>query len=120
MSFAQRLVNALATHFGAVGYHAFSDGPSTELVRRHFGPGTPPVPEIARRRTALVLVNAHHSLTQPRPTVPNVVEVGGLHIAQPAELENSANVSIIHSGVKGLDSAPEQKIHYHDTNIQLN
>ncbi|XP_022176901.1 UDP-glucuronosyltransferase 2B17-like [Myzus persicae] len=88
MSFAQRLVNALATHFGVVGYHAFSDGPSTELVRRHFGPGTPPVPEIARRRTALVLVNAHHSLTQPRPTVPNAVEVGGLHIAQPAEIEN--------------------------------
>ncbi|XP_001948931.2 UDP-glucuronosyltransferase 2B37 isoform X1 [Acyrthosiphon pisum] len=91
MSFAQRLINALATHFGAIGFHAFSDGPSTELVRRHFGPGTPPVPEITRRRTALVLVNAHHSLTQPRPTVPNAVEVGGLHITQPAELENAAN-----------------------------
>ncbi|XP_015366574.1 PREDICTED: UDP-glucuronosyltransferase 2B17-like [Diuraphis noxia] len=91
MSFVQRVVNALATHFGAVGYHAFSDGPSTELVRRHFGPSTPPVPEIARQRTALVLVNAHHSLTQPRPTVPNAVEVGGLHIAQTAELENAVN-----------------------------
>jgi len=98
MSFVQRLFNALATHFGAVGYHAFSDGPSTELVRRHFGPGTPPVPEITRRRTALVLVNAHHSFTQPRPTVPNAVEVGGLHITQPTELENAANVCIIHSG----------------------
>lgn len=91
MSFVQRLTNALATHFGAVGYHAFSDGPSTELVRRHFGPGTPPVPDIVLQRTALVLVNGHHSLTQPRPTVPNAIEVGGLHIAQPAELENVAN-----------------------------
>jgi len=105
MSFAQRLINALATHFGAVGFHAFSDGPSTELVRRHFGPGTPPVPEITRRRTALVLVNAHHSFTQPRPTVPNAVEVGGLHITQPAELENVANVSIKHSDVGSLGSA---------------
>ncbi|KAF0773792.1 UDP-glucuronosyltransferase 2B13-like [Aphis craccivora] len=91
MSFVQRLINALATHFGAVGYHAFSDGPSTELVRRHFGYDTPPVPEIARRRTALVLVNGHHSLSQPRPTVPNAIEVGGLHIAQPGEQENVAN-----------------------------
>lgn len=82
MTFVQRLVNTLATHFGAVGYHAFSDGPSTELVRRHFGPDTPPVPDVARLRTALVLVNSHPSLTQSRPTVPNAVEVGGLHIAQ--------------------------------------
>lgn len=103
-----RSINALATHFGAVGYHAFSDGPSTELVRRHFGPDTPPVPEITLRRTALVLVNAHHSLTQPRPTVPNAVEVGGLHITQPAELENAANVSIIHSGVGSIGIAPNK------------
>lgn len=94
MTFIQRLVNALATHFGAVGYHAFADGPSTELVRRHFGPGTPPVPDIARRRTALVLVNGHHSLTQSRPTVPNVVEVGGLHMAlRPTQLQNAGHVS---------------------------
>lgn len=91
MSFAQRLINALATHFGAVGYHAFSDGPSTELVTRHFGSSTPPVPDIVRRRTALVLVNTHHSLTQSRPLVPNVIEVGGLHIRQPEP--HAANVS---------------------------
>lgn len=95
MSFTQRLVNALATHLGAVGYHAFSDGPSTELVRRHFGPDTPPVPDIVRQRTALVLINGHQtSLTQSRPLVPNVVEVGGLHIKQP--LENVVNVSLQH------------------------
>lgn len=82
MTFVQRLVNTLATHFGAVGYSAFSDDPSTELVRRHFGQDTPPVPDIARRRTTLVLINSHPSLTQPRPTVPGAVEVGGLHIAQ--------------------------------------
>jgi len=43
-----------------------------------------------------VLVNAPHRLTQPRPTVPNAVEVGGLPITQPAELEHAANVSILH------------------------
>lgn len=92
MTFGQRMVNALATYFGAVGYHAFSDGPSTELVRRHFGAHLPPVPDMVRRRTALVLVNGHHSLTQPRPLVNNVVEVGGLHIGRPEE--TAANVSM--------------------------
>lgn len=93
MSFGQRLVNTLATHFGAVGYHAFSDGPSTELARRHFGADTPPVPDIVRRRTALVLVNGHQtSFTQPRPLGPNVIEVGGIHIKQP--VDDSTNVSV--------------------------
>lgn len=91
MTFVQRLINALAVHFGAVGYHMFSDGPSTELARRHFGPETPPVPDIVRRRTALVFVNGHHSLTQSRPLVPNVIEVGGLHIV---DQKNVTNVSV--------------------------
>lgn len=97
MSFVQRLVNALATHFGAVGYHAFTDGPSTELARRHFGPDTPSVPDTAHRRTALVLVNSHHSLTQPRPLVPNVIEVGGLHIKRPTENAKNVSTEVFHT-----------------------
>lgn len=109
MTFGQRLVNALATHFGAVGYHAFSDGPSTELVRRHFGDHMPPVPDIVRRRTALVLVNGHHSLTQSRPLVNNVIEVGGLHIRHP--VKDAANVSI--HAFQPLRGRPfEMKVNY--------
>ncbi|XP_050440552.1 UDP-glucosyltransferase 2-like isoform X3 [Adelges cooleyi] len=79
LTFVQRLVNAASTHLGAIGFHAFSDGPSTELARRYFGVDTPPMSEIVAR-TSLVLVNSHHSILQARPTVPNVVEVGGIHI----------------------------------------
>lgn len=93
MSFVQRLVNTLATYFGAVGYHAFTNGPDTELVRRHFGPDTPSVSDIVRQRTTLILVNSHHSLTQSRPLVPNMIEVGGLHIK--AVVKNTTNVSLI-------------------------
>lgn len=90
MTTVQRTVNALATHFGALGFHAFSDGPATELVRRHFGPSTPPVPHIVRQRTALVMVNSHNSLTQPRPIVPNMIEVGGIHIKERTVDNNNA------------------------------
>lgn len=92
MTFFQRLINMLAVHFGTFGYHAFSDGPSTELVKRHFGPEMPAIPDIVRQRTALVFVNSHHSLMQSRPLGPNVIEVGGLHIEQTKE--NVTNVSV--------------------------
>lgn len=100
MTFVQRLANTLATHLGAVGYHAFADGPSTELVRRHFGSGTPPVPDVARLRTALVLVNSHPSLTQSRPTVPNAVEVGGLHIARADDDGDAAATAAVVSALE--------------------
>lgn len=92
MTFIQRLINTMAVHFGAVGYHAFSDGPSTELARLHFGPEMPPIPDIVRKRTVLVLANSHHSLIQSRPLVPNAIEVGGLHIVHSEK--KVANVSM--------------------------
>ncbi|XP_050544296.1 UDP-glucosyltransferase 2-like [Daktulosphaira vitifoliae] len=87
LTFFERLVNAAATYLGAFGFHVFSDGPSTELVRRYFGVDTPPVSEIVKH-TSLILVNSHHSLLQPRPFVPNVVEVGGVHIRDTSNTTN--------------------------------
>ncbi|KAH8404960.1 hypothetical protein KR009_012056, partial [Drosophila setifemur] len=51
-----------------------------------------PLSEIVRN-FALVFVNQHFTLTPPRPYVPNMIEVGGLHIDQnpkalPKELED--------------------------------
>ncbi|VVC30016.1 UDP-glucuronosyl/UDP-glucosyltransferase [Cinara cedri] len=45
----------------------------------------PTIPDIVRRRTAFILVNSHHSPIQSRPLVPNVIEVGGLHIVRTDE-----------------------------------
>ncbi|XP_069672747.1 UDP-glycosyltransferase UGT5-like [Periplaneta americana] len=96
MSFKQRLVN---TMFGLVinwMYRYYSDWPAYEIARQHFGDQLPPLQDIARN-TSLILVNTHFSLNQPRPMVPAFVEVGGLHIRKakklPQDVEKYINES---------------------------
>lgn len=64
----------------------FQDG-SDPLVREFFGPDVPPLHELVRN-TSLVLLNRHVSIHAARPVVPNLVQVGGLHIkAPPGQLD---------------------------------
>lgn len=54
--------------------------PATDaLIRRRFGQGLPPINEIVKN-TSLMLINQYYALTGPRPYAPNVVEVGGLQV----------------------------------------
>lgn len=53
--------------------------PSNKLAKEFFGPGLPDLDDLVRN-TSLLMVNSHFSLNHARPTVPNFVEVGGLHI----------------------------------------
>ncbi|XP_016998390.2 UDP-glucosyltransferase 2 [Drosophila takahashii] len=65
-----------------------------ELYRKYF-PGIAkekPLSETSKN-FALILVNQHFTLASPRPYVPNMIEVGGLHVDQnprmlPTELED--------------------------------
>lgn len=54
-------------------------------MREHFGPDLPYVGDILKN-TSLVLVNHHHALGFPRPYVPNMVEIAGVHINEPKQL----------------------------------
>lgn len=36
--------------------------------------------------TSLMIVNSHFSLNEPRPTIPNFIEVAGIHIGEPKEV----------------------------------
>ncbi|XP_026290580.2 UDP-glucosyltransferase 2-like [Frankliniella occidentalis] len=53
--------------------------PSDEVVREFFGADTPPISEMLRS-TSLVMINGHVSFTLARPLPPNTLEVGGLHL----------------------------------------
>ena len=46
---------------------------------------TPSLADIARQ-TSLILTFSHFSVSEPRPLVPNVVEVGGLQIREAVAL----------------------------------
>jgi glucuronosyltransferase len=85
MNFAERAVSAVSSVLYKTVFHFLSDSPTQKLVRQYFGQDTPDLAELARN-TSLVLVNSHFSLNSPRPLVPGVVEIGGIHIPKPKPL----------------------------------
>lgn len=78
MSFNQRFINTLYYIYTAT-IDKYNNFLVTALNRKHFGNGIPPAEEI-HRRTALVFVNSHVAIDEPRPFVPNIVEIGGIHL----------------------------------------
>nr|CAD7588238.1 unnamed protein product [Timema genevievae] len=91
---------------------------SEQVARKYFGDSLPPLEEIARN-TSLHLVNTHFSLFHPRPFVPAVVEVGGIHLGEPkklskefAEFLDGAKHGVIYLSLGSTvrsDSFPEEK-----------
>ncbi|KAJ9574466.1 hypothetical protein L9F63_008354 [Diploptera punctata] len=85
MNFYERMMNSLTVNLYKVMYYFNVEVPTNKIVRKHFGDDMPDLSEIAKN-TSLVLVNSHFSLNAPRPLVPGVVEVGGIHIIPPKPL----------------------------------
>lgn len=85
MHFFERLINTIYLKVLQWEYHYWYDIPSEEIARKYFGESLPPLQELARN-TSLLLVNRHFSTNQPVPNVPAVVEVGGLHVPVPKKL----------------------------------
>ncbi|XP_076291112.1 UDP-glucosyltransferase 2-like [Lasioglossum baleicum] len=79
MSFSDRLLNTLLSKFFAYQLNSRMDIMSKH-VKDYFGIDIP-VREL-HKDIALYLVNSHHSLNGIKPTNPNIVEVGGLHVTE--------------------------------------
>jgi glucuronosyltransferase len=93
MTFGQRLINTVSNQILKLGHYYFSELPMDKLSRQYFGPDVLPIEELKKKKTSLILVNSHFSLNIPRPAVPTVIEVGGLHIKENGKL---AEVSYLH------------------------
>ncbi|KAG8233491.1 UDP-glycosyltransferase [Ladona fulva] len=79
MTFMERVHNFLFTT-GASLYRRFISLPKqTEVARRYFGIDMPPIWEI-EENMSLVMMNGHPAVTPIHPTVPNLVDVAGMHI----------------------------------------
>nr|UEN71104.1 UDP-glucosyltransferase 403G1 [Meteorus pulchricornis] len=87
MNFLQRLINTLDRLLLKFVFDVAFDWPMHTIVEEAFGPGVPPLGEIAKKESA-ILVNSHYSLQGAKPNVPNVVEIGGLHIRPSKPLPN--------------------------------
>lgn len=56
-----------------------------EQMHKHF-PTAPPLEQLLYNKTALILLNSHPSISEPRPHVPNMIEIGGFHVDEPKAL----------------------------------
>jgi len=82
MNFKERMINTLYYIYFKLAWKYYSEWPANELLKENFGPDTPHINEIVYN-TSMVFVNGHFSLDGPRPLVPNMVEIGGIHVKSP-------------------------------------
>lgn len=79
MSFLERIVNVSMNLCLKVLRAILFTPKLTAAAREFFGDDIPPLEDIASN-TSLVLINNHISINYPRPLLPSVIEVGGMHI----------------------------------------
>lgn len=81
MTFIERVENTFVYALHSLFYKFVIDWPSNRIAKKYFGDHLPPLSDLAYN-TSLMLVNAHFSLTLPRPQVPQVVDVSGIHVGK--------------------------------------
>jgi glucuronosyltransferase len=81
MSFFERVENLVAGLVHRFYYDAVLMEKGEDTAREYFGEDLTPLRDIVFN-TSLLLVNTHFSLNLPRPLVPAVVEIGGIHVGK--------------------------------------
>ncbi len=85
MNFRERVINTLLYVYFIVKYKFSSDYVYDEIASKIFGPSIPPLSD-AKKNTSMLFLYSNLNLNQAIPLVPNVVEVGGLHIKKAKSL----------------------------------
>ncbi|XP_067012230.2 UDP-glucosyltransferase 2-like [Anabrus simplex] len=87
MTLPLRVYNTLVRVIGILGRELYYLPRQDAIMRKYFNNSEPmPYVRELERRTSLLLLNSHLSLSYPRPMVPNAVQVGGMHIKPPKRL----------------------------------
>jgi glucuronosyltransferase len=63
-------------------YAYFSSKESNKIAKEFFGTNMPSLEKLAKN-TSLIITNNYFSSKQIVPAVPNLIEIGGMHIRQP-------------------------------------
>ncbi|XP_049793203.1 UDP-glycosyltransferase UGT5-like isoform X32 [Schistocerca nitens] len=104
MNFLERLVNTVVGIGHNVLRHILYIPRLDSILQTYLrDPSLPSLSEI-ERRTSLLLVNYHFTHGSPRPLVPNMVEVGGMHVGKPKQLPQDIQ--------KFLDEATDGAIYF--------
>lgn len=91
MTFFQRMANFIFHNY-VLYYRKFHHLPIMDnIAQKYFGKSTP-LPSEIEKNISLVMVNTHYSLDYPRPLVPAMITVGGMHITPGQELPNVRHI----------------------------
>jgi len=96
MDFWERTHNTIVCLLKHVGRQLIHLPKQNAVMQKHFNytDNLPPVWEL-EHKTSLVFVNTHHSLSYPKPLMPNYVQVGGMHVKPPKKLPQVRNLILI-------------------------
>lgn len=78
MNTIERLANTFTTFVSATLFRIMNRSWSQQILKKHFGLDVP-LGEFASN-VSLVLVNTHWTISGVSPTVPTVMEIGGMHL----------------------------------------
>ncbi|GLV33062.1 UDP-glycosyltransferase family 36 member D1 [Carabus blaptoides fortunei] len=81
MDFFQRVENSIVYVINKILHQIMLEDPANDSVNQHVSADAPLVEDTARN-ASLFLVNSHYTLFGARPLVPNIIEVGGIHIKE--------------------------------------
>jgi glucuronosyltransferase len=87
MNFWERMINTLMGTAWRLGRMYYYLPGQDAIMRKHFNESDD-LPSLAaiEYTTSLVLLNHHFSISYPRPFMPNMVQVGGMHVQAPKKL----------------------------------
>lgn len=86
MNFVQRLGNTMFTLVEFIAYSFYLPS-QIALYENNFPGKNKPDLESIRKNVSLVLLNNHFTMNYPRPYVPNMIEIGGIHLNRAATKE---------------------------------
>jgi len=93
MNFWQRTLNTLSEIYVKMGREFYVIPQHDAILRKYFNSSNIPSVSVLQKSTALLLINQHFSIGYSRPLMPNIVEIGGIHINPPKKL-NSVSISV--------------------------
>ena len=87
MTFWQRVTNTISELYVKVGRQFYFLPKQNEIMRKYFNNSEElPTIEELEKKISLIFFNSHFSFNLPRPLMPNMIEVGGLHVKPPKKL----------------------------------
>ena len=96
MNFWERMINTIMGTTWRLGRKYYYLPGQDAIMRKHFN-GSDDLPSVAaiEYTTSLVLLNHHFSISYPRPLMPNMVQVGGMHVRPPNKLPQVQNLFLL-------------------------